>query len=119
MKKKIVRSDWSGTKPGEKMGDGIFKTGVFKNIVEGVGETKDSYFLYALITLVVILGLMLSGAVVFIGVLQAENEILTQENQELEETVGGISEEIRVLSDRIETITRDVDDSEDWNKEAF
>ena len=30
--KKIVRWDWSGTKPGEKMGDGIFKTGVFKNM---------------------------------------------------------------------------------------
>ena len=30
--KKIVRSDWSGCKPGEKMGNGILKTGVFKNI---------------------------------------------------------------------------------------
>ena len=82
-------------------------------------KMKEHYFLYALITLVVILGLMLFGAVVFIGVLQVENEVLTQENQELEEAVDGISEEIRILSDRIEEITRDVNHSEDWNKEAF
>ena len=79
---------------------------------------KEHYFLYALITLVVILGLMLSGAVIYIGVLQAENEVLTQENQELGKTMDGINEEIRILSDRIEEITRDVNNSEDWNKEA-
>ena len=78
---------------------------------------KEHYFLYALITLVVILGLMLFGAVVYIGILQVENEVLTQENQELEEAVDGISEEIRILSDRIEEITRDVNHSEDWNLE--
>ena len=80
---------------------------------------KDHYFLYALIVLVAILGVMMAGAVVYIGVLQAENEVLTQENQELEKTVDGISEEIRILSDRIEEITRDVNHSEDWNERNF
>ena len=79
---------------------------------------KDSYFLYALITLVVILMVMLTGAVVYIGVLQAENEALTQDNQELRKMVEEIDDEIRILSDRIEEITRDVNHSEDWNKEA-
>ena len=60
----------------------------------------------------------MAGAVVYIGVLHAENEVLTQENQELEEAVDGISEEIRILSDRIGEITRDVNHSEDWNKET-
>jgi FtsZ-binding cell division protein ZapB len=88
-------------------------------VVEGVGEMKDHYFLYALIVLVAILGLMMAGAVVYIGVLQAENEFLTEENQKLEERHDEISDEIRVLSDRIEEITSDVNHSEDWNKEAF
>ena len=79
---------------------------------------KDSYFLYALIVLVVILGLMLFGVVVFIGSVQGENEVLKQENQRLEETLDEISEEIRILSDRIEEITRGIEDSEDWNKET-
>ena len=83
-----------------------------------MGEMKDSYFLYALVVLVVILGLMLFGAVVFIGSVQGENEVLKQENQRLEETLNEISGEIRILSDRIEEITRDVGDSEDWNKET-
>lgn len=80
---------------------------------------KEHYFLYALIVLVAILGVMMVGAVVYIGVLQVENEVLTQENQELRETVDGISDEIRLLSDRIEKITRDVNDSEDWNRETY
>ena len=80
---------------------------------------KDHYFLYALITLVVILGLMLFGAVVFIGSVQGENEALKEENQRLEERHDEISEEIRILSNRIGEITRDVNNSEDWNKEAF
>ncbi len=29
--KEIIRSDWSGTKPGEKQGPGILRYGVFKN----------------------------------------------------------------------------------------
>ena len=79
---------------------------------------KEHYFLYALIVLVVILGLMLFGAVVYIGVLQAENEALTQDNQELKRTVDEIDDEIRLLSDRIGEMTRDVNHSEDWNKET-
>ena len=84
-----------------------------------MGEMKEHYFLYALITLVVILMVMLTGAVVFIGVLQAENEALTQENQKLGERVEGIGDEIKALSDRIEEITRDVNHSEDWNERNF
>jgi len=34
----IIRWDWSGTKPGEKMGDGIFRTGKFKSIVMDSGK---------------------------------------------------------------------------------
>lgn len=34
----IVRWDWSGTKPGEKMGDGIFRTGKLKSIVMDSGK---------------------------------------------------------------------------------
>jgi len=79
---------------------------------------KDSYFLYALIVLVAILGCMMAGAVMYIGVLQVENEVLTQENRELKLAMDSINEEIRVLSDRIEAITKDVGDSEDWNKET-
>ena len=48
---------------------------------------KDHYFLYALITLVVILMVMLTGAVVFIAELQVKNEVLKQEKQELQETI--------------------------------
>ena len=33
-KKGITRTDWSGCKPGEKMGNGILKTGVFKNMTK-------------------------------------------------------------------------------------
>jgi len=41
--KGVVRWDWSGTKPGEKMGNGILKTGVFKKmnekeILDGMAE---------------------------------------------------------------------------------
>ena len=79
---------------------------------------KDHYFLYALITLVVILMVMLTGAVVFIAELQVKNEVLEQENQELQETIDEGTDEIRILSDRIEEITRDVNHSEDWNKET-
>lgn len=78
---------------------------------------KEHYFQYALITLVVILWVMLIGAVAYIGVLQVENEALTQENQELEEALDEISDEIRILSDRIKEITRDVNASENWNRE--
>ena len=80
---------------------------------------KDHYFLYALILLVAILGVMMAGAVVYIGVLQAENEVLTQENQQLEETLDEISDEIRILSDRIEEMVRGVEDTEDWNERNF
>ena len=62
--------------------------------------------------------LMLVASTIYIGTLQVENENLTQENQKLEETIDGVSEEIRVLSDRISEITKDVGDSEDWNKET-
>lgn len=87
---------------------------------EEIGDImKEHYFLYALITLVVILGLMLFGAVVYLGILQAENEALRQENQRLEVTLDEISDEIRFLSDRIEEITRDVNHSEDWNERNF
>ena len=79
---------------------------------------KEHYFLYALITLVVILMVMLTGAVVFIGSVQGENEALKEENQRLEKRHDGISEEIRILSDCIGEITQDVNNSEDWNKEA-
>ena len=84
-----------------------------------MGEMKEHYFLYALILLVAILGVMMAGAVFYIGILHAENKALTQENQELEEALNEISEEIRILSDRIGEITKDVNHSEDWNKEAF
>ena len=80
---------------------------------------KEYYFLYALITLVVILMVMLTGAVVFIAELQVRNEVLEQKNQELQETIDEGTEEIRILSGCIEEITRDVNHSEDWNKEAF
>ncbi len=80
---------------------------------------KDHYFLYALIVLVVILALMLAGAVIYIGVITVENEVLTEENQELETRLDEIGDEIRALSDRIEESMKDVDDLEDWNKEAF
>ena len=80
---------------------------------------KDHYFLYALITLVVILMVMLTGAVVFIAEMQVKNEVLEQENQELQEALDEGADEIRILSDRIGEITRDVNNSEDWNKEAF
>ena len=79
---------------------------------------KDHYFLYALILLVAILGVMMAGAVVYIGVLHAENKVLTEENQGLKRTVDEIDDEIRILSDRIGEITRDVNNSEDWNKET-
>ena len=79
---------------------------------------KEHYFTYALIVLVAILGVMMAGAVVYIGVLQVENEVLTQENQELEERLDEIGDEIRILSDRIEEITSDVKDSGDWNRET-
>ena len=78
---------------------------------------KDHYFLYALITLVVILMVMLTGAVVFIAELQVQNEVLEQENQELQETIDEGTDEIEILSDRIGEITRDVNHSEDWNEE--
>lgn len=80
---------------------------------------KEHYFQYALITLVVILGLMLFGAVVFMGSVQGENEALKEENQRLEKRLNGINDEIRVLSDLIEEMMGDVEESEDWNKEAF
>ncbi len=78
---------------------------------------KEHYFIYALIVLVVILALMLTGAVIYIGVITVENEVLTEENQELKTRLGEIDDEIRVLSDRIEESMRDVNDSKDWNKE--
>ena len=80
---------------------------------------KEHYFLYALIVLAIILGLMVAGAVIYIGVLTVENEVLTEENQGLERRVDEIDDEIRALTDRIEELMRDVNDSEDWNKEAF
>lgn len=80
---------------------------------------KDHYFLYALITLVVILMVMLTGAVVFIAELQVQNEVLEQENQELQETIDEGTDEMGVLSDRIEEITRDMNHSEEWNREAY
>lgn len=30
----MIRSDWSGTRPGEKMGNGIFKTGTLKRMAK-------------------------------------------------------------------------------------
>ena len=83
-----------------------------------MGEMKESLFQYALIVLAIILVLMLVASTIYIGTLQVENENLTQENQKLEETIDGVSEEIRILSDRISEITKDVGDSEDWNKET-
>ncbi|KKK95957.1 hypothetical protein LCGC14_2667620 [marine sediment metagenome] len=62
---------------------------------------KDHYFIYALIVLVVILALMLTGAVIYIGVITVENEILIEENQELKTRLDKIDDEIRALSDRI------------------
>ena len=82
-------------------------------------EMKDSLFQYALIVLAIILVCMLVASTIYIGTLQVENEVLTQENQELKETMDSISEEIGILSDRISEITKDVGDSEDWNREAF
>ena len=79
---------------------------------------KDSLFQYALIVLAIILVLMLVASTIYIGVLQVENEVLTQENQELKEARDGINEEIRILSDRISEITKDVEDSEDWNRDT-
>jgi len=86
-------------------------------VVEGVGEMKDHYFQYALITLVAILMVMLTGAVVFIAELKVQNEVLEQKNQELQETIDEGIDEIEILSDRIEEIMSDVGDSEDWNEE--
>ena len=80
---------------------------------------KEYYFIYALIVFVVILALMLVGATIYIGVLAVENEVLTEENQELETRLDEIDDEIRALSDRIEELMRGVSDSKDWNKEAF
>jgi len=82
-----------------------------------VGEMKDHYFQYALITLVAILMVMLTGAVVFIAELKVQNEVLEQKNQELQETIDEGIDEIEILSDRIEEIMSDVGDSEDWNEE--
>ena len=65
------------------------------------------------------MGLMLFGAVVFMGSVQGENEALKEENQRLEKRLNGINDEIRVLSDLIEEMMGDVEESEDWNKEAF
>ena len=76
---------------------------------------KDHYFIYALMVLAVILALMVVGATIYIGVLQGENEAFKEENQRLERRV----DEIRALTDRIEELMRDVNDSEDWNKEAY
>ena len=80
---------------------------------------KEHYFIYALIVLVVILALMLAGAVIYIGVITVENEVLTEENQELETRFDEIDDEIRILTDRIEGLMRDVTDSEDWNQGNF
>ncbi len=80
---------------------------------------KEHYFIYALIVLVVILALMLTGAVIYIGVITVENEVLTEENQELKTRLDEIDDEIRALSDRIEESMRNVSDSKDWNKGAF
>ena len=79
---------------------------------------KEHYFIYALIVFVVILALMLTGAVIYIGVITVENEVLVEENQELKTSLNEIDDEIRALSDRIEESMRDVDDSEDWNKDT-
>ena len=79
---------------------------------------KDHYFIYALIVFVVILALMLTGAVIYIGVITVENEVLTVENQKLERRVDEIDDEIRALTYRIEELMRKVGDSEDWNKET-
>ncbi len=83
-----------------------------------MGKMKEHYFIYALIVFVVILALMLTGAVIYIGVITVENEVLTEENQELKTRLGEIGDEIRALSDRIEESMKDVDDSKDWNKET-
>ncbi len=82
-----------------------------------VSLLKEHYFIYASIVLVVILGLMTVGAVIYIGVITVENEVLTEENQELKTRLDEIDDEIRALSDRIEESMRDVSDLEDWNKE--
>lgn len=87
-------------------------------VVEGVGEMKEHYFIYALIVLVVILALMVTGAVIYIGGITVENEVLTEENQKLEIRLNEIDDVIRVLTDRIEESMKDVDDSEGWNKET-
>jgi len=44
---------------------------------------------------------MLTGAVIYIGVITVENEILIEENQELKTRLDKIDDEIRALSDRI------------------
>lgn len=84
-----------------------------------MGEMKDHYFIYALIVLVVILALMLTGAVIYIGVITVENEVLIEKNKRLETRLDEIDDKIRNLTDRIEELMKDVGDSGDWNKEAF
>ena len=79
---------------------------------------REHYFIYALIVLVVILALMLTGAVIYIGVITVENEVLIEENQELETRLDEIDDEIRGLTNQIEEMMRDVNDSGDWNKET-
>lgn len=80
---------------------------------------KEHYFLYALIVFVVILALMVVTATIYIGVIIVENEVLTEENRELETRLDEIDDEIRILTDRIEGLMRDVTDSEDWNQGNF
>ena len=80
---------------------------------------KESYFQYALIVLAIILVCMLVASTIYIGTLQAKVEALEARNKSMKEILNKFSEEIRILSDRIEAITKDVGDSEDWNKETF